>query len=74
MHEAGRRAGLFDLVIHPFAAFLRNYLLRLGVFDGVPGLIISIVNSYSVFLKFAKLWERQANPKSQDPNPNGRPG
>ena len=73
MQEAGRRAGLFDLVIHPCAAFFRNYLLRLGVLDGVPGLIISIVNAYSVVLKVAKLWEWQANPKSQDPNPNGRP-
>jgi hypothetical protein len=69
MHEAGRRAGLFDLVIHPFAAFLRNYLLRLGVIDGVAGLIISIVNAYSVFLKFAKLWELQKDPSSQLPTP-----
>ena len=69
MHEAGRRAGLFDLVVHPFAAFLRNYLLRLGVFDGVAGLIISIINAYSVFLKFAKLWELQKIPDSQLPTP-----
>ena len=27
--------------------------------DGVPGLIISALNSYYVFLKFAKLWELQ---------------
>ena len=73
MHEAGRRAGLFDLVVHPFAAFLRNYLLRLGIFDGVPGLIISIVNGYSVFLKFAKLWEVRKNPNAQSPKPHGRP-
>ena len=72
MHEAGRRAGLFDLVVHPFAAFLRNYLLRLGIFDGVPGLIISIVTAYSVFLKVAKLWELRTNPKSQIPNPSER--
>jgi glycosyltransferase involved in cell wall biosynthesis len=69
MHEAGRRAGLFDLVVHPPAAFLRNYLLRRGMLDGTPGLIISIVNAYSVFLKFAKLWELRRNPESQSPNP-----
>ena len=72
MHEAGRRAGVFDLLVHPFAAFLRNYLLRLGMFDGTPGLIISIVNAYSVFLKFAKLWELRANPKTRIPDPNER--
>lgn len=57
MHEAGRRANAFDLLIHPPAAFLRNYLLRRGIFDGTAGLVISLVNSYGVFLKFAKLWE-----------------
>jgi glycosyltransferase involved in cell wall biosynthesis len=69
MHESGRRAGLFDLVIHPPVAFLRNYLLRLGILDGTPGLIISVINSYSVFLKFAKLWELRKKPKSQSLNP-----
>jgi glycosyltransferase involved in cell wall biosynthesis len=57
MHEAGRRANVFDLLIHPWAAFLRNYLLRRGILDGTAGLVISLVNAYGVFLKFAKLWE-----------------
>ena len=34
------------------------------------GLTISLVNAYSVFLKFAKLWELQRTPKSQLPTPN----
>jgi len=57
MHESGRRSGPLHLLIHPPAAFLRNYVLRRGVLDGTPGLLISLVNSYGVFLKFAKLWE-----------------
>ncbi|MBI3050317.1 MAG: glycosyltransferase family 2 protein [Acidobacteria bacterium] len=59
MYEAGRRAGPFDLVVHPPAAFLRNYVLRRGILDGTAGLTISLMNAYSVFLKFAKLWEMQ---------------
>lgn len=59
MYEAGRRANAFDLLVHPAAAFLRNYLLRRGILDGGAGLVISLVNSYGVFLKFAKLWELQ---------------
>lgn len=59
MYEGGRRARAFDLVLHPPAAFLRNYLLRRGVLDGGVGLVISLVNAYGVFLKFAKLWELQ---------------
>ena len=59
MHEAGRRAGLVDVVCHPPLAFLRNYVARGGVRDGLPGFIISALNSYYVFLKLAKLWELQ---------------
>jgi glycosyltransferase involved in cell wall biosynthesis len=59
MHESGRRAGFLDIACHPPLAFLRNYIARGGVRDGVPGLIISALNSYYVFLKLAKLHEIQ---------------
>ena len=57
MHEAGRRAGLLQIAGHPPLAFLRNYLAHGGIRDGAPGFIISAMNAYYVFLKFAKLWE-----------------
>ena len=57
LHARGRRATPVDLVVHPPAAFLRNYVLRRGFLDGSAGLLISMLNAYSVFLKFAKLWE-----------------
>jgi glycosyltransferase involved in cell wall biosynthesis len=59
MHESGRRASLLQIVFHPPLAFLRNYLLRGGLRDGAAGLVISVLNSGYVFLKFAKLWELQ---------------
>jgi glycosyltransferase involved in cell wall biosynthesis len=65
MYEGGRRAGIVDLLLHPPAAFLRNYFLRRGFLDGTAGLILSAVNAYSVFVKFAKLRELQRNPDSQ---------
>ena len=55
MRAHGRRAGVWHLTVHPFAAFLRNYVLRRGFLDGSAGLIISAMNAYYVFLKFAKL-------------------
>jgi hypothetical protein len=58
MAEHGRRAGRLRLLVHPPLAFLRNYILRKGVRDGTAGFIISAMNAYYVFLKFAKLWER----------------
>jgi (heptosyl)LPS beta-1,4-glucosyltransferase len=57
MREAGRHSGFWRLAGHPPLAFLRNYIARGGFRDGVPGLIISAMNAYYVFLKFAKLWE-----------------
>ena len=70
MNEAGRRAGPLDLLVHPPAAFLRNYVLRRGILDGTVGLTISLVNAYSVFLKFAKLWELQQQTGDQGPQPS----
>jgi glycosyltransferase involved in cell wall biosynthesis len=59
LRDEGRRAGILQIGLHPPLAFLRNYLLRGGVRDGVVGLTLSLLNSYYVFLKFAKLWELQ---------------
>jgi glycosyltransferase involved in cell wall biosynthesis len=70
MYEAGRRTGPLEIAVHPPAAFLRNYVLRRGVLDGTVGLTISLLNSYAVFLKFAKLWELQKTPNSQSPTSN----
>ena len=51
-----REARWLDLIVHPPLAFFRNYALKRGYRDGVPGLIVSLMNSYYVFLKLAKLW------------------
>ena len=57
MHDSGRRAGLLRIAGHPPLAFLRNYVARGGFRDGTVGFIVSAMNAYYVFLKFAKLWE-----------------
>jgi len=59
MFEKGKRATRLELLVHPPVAFLRNYILKGGFRDGKAGLIVSLVNSYYVMLKFAKLWELQ---------------
>ena len=65
MHEDGRRAGFIDLAVHPPLAFLRNYLIKGGFRDGLPGLIVSAMNAHYVLLKFAKLWEMEGNQKER---------
>jgi len=65
----GRRTSAPALVVHPLFAFLRNFVLRRGFADGVTGLLISALNSYYVFLKLAKLWERQRGLARGTPSP-----
>ena len=72
MYEAGRRTGPVEILVHPPAAFLRNYVLRRGFLDGTAGLTISLMNAWGVGLKFMKLWELQRNPKSQIPKPKSQ--
>ncbi|MEW6321345.1 MAG: glycosyltransferase family 2 protein [Acidobacteriota bacterium] len=71
MHEDGRRAGWLDVLVRPRLAFFRNYVLRGGFRDGMPGLIVSSMNAHYVALKFAKLWELCTRSTSTPPAPGG---
>jgi glycosyltransferase involved in cell wall biosynthesis len=67
MHESGRRVSAAELAAHPPLAFLRNYLAKGGFRLGAVGLIVSTMNAYYVFLKFAKLWELQGTTRASRP-------
>ena len=68
-HAAGRRASAPQILVHTELAFARNFVLRAGFKDGAAGLIVSSLNSYYVFLKLAKLWERQQRSANQPASP-----
>jgi glycosyltransferase involved in cell wall biosynthesis len=51
------RFSILRLLIKPWSKFFETYLWKRGFMDGLPGFIISVGAAYSVFLKFAKLWE-----------------
>jgi glycosyltransferase involved in cell wall biosynthesis len=55
----GKKFSLTKLMFKPVSKFLETYLLKGGFRDGLPGFIISVGAAYSVFLKFAKLWEME---------------
>jgi len=59
MDRQGRPARAWHVVVHPVAAFLRNYVARRGYRDGVPGLIVSLLGGVYVLQKYVKLWERR---------------
>lgn len=59
LEAQGRRFSLFNLIVKPKVKFLETYIWKGGFLDGLPGFIIAVGAAYSVFLKWAKLGERQ---------------
>lgn len=59
-HATGARASYLKLLASPCALFLRGYLLRLGVLDGLPGLIRHLNNAGYAFRKELLLFDLQA--------------
>lgn len=57
LKERGKRFSLLSLIFKPISKFVETYIVKLGFLDGLPGFVISVGAAYSVFLKFAKLWE-----------------
>lgn len=49
---------IWRLWTHPPAHFVRSYILKLGFLDGGVGLILSILGSYYVWLKYWRAWRR----------------
>lgn len=55
--ERGLRAPWLHLLLHPPFRFFRMYVLQLGIRDGYPGLVLCLLSSAGVFLKYARAWE-----------------
>lgn len=63
---AGKRFSYFKLFTKPFSKFIETYIFKRGFMDGLPGFIISVGAAYSIFLRFAKLWEMERVQKKSD--------
>jgi hypothetical protein len=59
LHRRGRRARVTDLIVRPPLRFAKRYLLQGGFLDGMEGLMITGIDTWSVFLKYARLWEKE---------------
>ncbi len=57
LHKEGRRAGPVSILLRPVLRFLKMYVVRLGVLEGVHGLVLSLLGAFTVYLKYARLWE-----------------
>ena len=56
MVDRGVASGPLRALAHFAFAFFRNYILRGGITAGGPGLVISSINAFYVWLKFIKVW------------------
>jgi glycosyltransferase involved in cell wall biosynthesis len=63
-----RRVRWWHLTLRPAWRFFRQYVLQLGFLDGQTGLVLCSMAAYSVFLKYAKLWERQQKDEGKSKN------
>ncbi len=57
LRREGRRAGWISIALRPFLRFFKMYVVRLGFLDGIHGLVLCFLAAFTVFLKYAKLWE-----------------
>lgn len=59
LKKAGKNFSLPQLILRPFFRFFRDYIIKGGFLDGIPGLMIAVSTAYYVFMKQAKLYELQ---------------
>ncbi|WP_299822732.1 glycosyltransferase family 2 protein [uncultured Pontibacter sp.] len=56
MWRKGKKTSLLAVIVKPPFRFVRTYFLQRGFLDGFNGLFIAGLSSYTVFLKYAKLY------------------
>ena len=61
----GARFHWYDYLIRPHWRFLKAYFFKLGLLDGMQGLIIARVSAFGVRMKYAKLWALERERREQ---------
>lgn len=62
----GKKFSRLKMVGKMLSKFFETYVLKQGFRDGVPGLIVSVVSSFSTFLRWAKLYEIEMNTNKEN--------
>ena len=59
LFRRGKRTNIFNMIIHPWWAFILGYFFRLGFLDGYYGFVVALHVAHLSFLKHAKLYLKQ---------------
>lgn len=65
LRASGKHFHLWNMITRPLFRFFRDYIMKRGFLDGIPGLIIIASTMYYVFMKYAKLWEMEMKDEKQ---------
>jgi len=58
LFKKGENISPLRLVVEPLFKFFKSYVLQAGFLDGWYGLIISVNSAHAIFLRYAKLYEK----------------
>lgn len=62
MKATGKKPSIAKIFLHPPIRFIKSYFFKRGYREGLPGLIVAVLESGYVFLKYVKLWELNRKP------------
>jgi len=66
LERAGKKIAWFDSIRMPARDFLSVFFAREGYKDGLHGLVLALLQSFYALVVFAKVWEKQGFPQSQE--------
>ncbi len=69
LHQQGRQATMLTALSRGCWSFFHMYILKKGILDGWPGVVIALGNFQGTFYKYAKLVELQADWQAPDSPP-----
>jgi glycosyltransferase involved in cell wall biosynthesis len=65
--ERGKKPGIFNLFLRPLFRFYKQYVWHGGFLDGRTGLILCMLSAFSVFTRYAKLWQMRKQSENETP-------
>ena len=69
LFDKDKKGYLAKMLFSPGYTFFQSYILKAGFMDGWHGFVVAWLNSYTSFLKYAKLWELCRQQNNQDKTP-----
>ncbi len=64
LFDQGKRINSFKPVLNGLVAFIRCYFFKKGIFNGLDGLTIAMIQAFFSYMKYAKLLKLQREAKS----------